>query len=100
MSEQHGPGPETTSRRPSIWELAWPSITTNLLFSIIGVVSIKVVAELGPSAAAAVTVGNQIFFTLQAVMMAVSAGTTALVARAWGAKDTDEAVRVTFTSLA
>lgn len=87
-------------RRPSIWELAWPSITTNLLFSIIGVVSIKVVAELGPSAAAAVTVGNQIFFTLQAVMMAVSAGTTALVARAWGAKDTDEAVRVTFTSLA
>ena len=68
-------------RRPSIWELAWPSITTNLLFSIIGVVSIKVVAELGPSAAAAVTVGNQIFFTLQAVMMAVSAGTTALVAR-------------------
>ena len=46
------------------------------------------------------TVGNQIFFTLQAVMMAVSAGTTALVARAWGAEDRDEAVRVTFTSLA
>ncbi|MEE4383149.1 MAG: MATE family efflux transporter [Pseudomonadales bacterium] len=84
---------------PGIWELAWPSITTNLLFSVIGVVSIKVVAELGPAAAAAVTVGNQIFFTLQAVMMAVSVGTTALVARAWGAGDYDEAIRTTLTSL-
>ena len=84
----------------SIWELAWPSILTNLLFSSIGIVSIKVVATLGPAAAAAVTVGNQIFFTLQAVMMAVSVGTTALVARAWGAKEYDEAIRTTVTSLA
>ena len=61
MQEPRGQQPEAAVRRPSIWELAWPSITTNLLFSIIGVVSIKVVAELGPSAAAAVTVGNQIF---------------------------------------
>lgn len=84
----------------SIWELAWPSILTNLLFSTIGIVSIKVVATLGPAAAAAVTVGNQIFFTLQAVLMAVSVGTTALVARAWGAKDYDESFRTTVTSLA
>lgn len=84
----------------TIWELAWPSILTNLLFSTIGIVSIKVVATLGPAAAAAVTVGNQIFFTLQAVMMAVSVGTTALVARAWGARDHDDAIRTTITSLA
>jgi len=82
-----------------IWELAWPSILTNLLFSTIGIVSIKVVATLGAPAAAAVTVGNQIFFALQAVMIAVSAGTTALVARAWGARDRQEAVRTTLTSL-
>lgn len=87
------------SVRPGIWELAWPSILTNLLFSMVGIVSIKVVATLGPAAAAAVTVGNQIFFTLQAVMMAVSVGTTALVARAWGARDHDEAIRTTMTSL-
>ncbi|HSG88640.1 MAG TPA: MATE family efflux transporter [Pseudomonadales bacterium] len=84
----------------SIWELAWPSILTNLLFSSIGIVSIKVVATLGPAAAAAVTVGNQVFFTVQAILMAVSVGTTALVARAWGAKDYDESIRTTVTSLA
>ena len=72
---------------------------TNLLFAMVGIVSIKVVATLGPSAAAAVTVGNQIFFTLQAIMMAVSVGTTALVARAWGAADFDEAIRTTLSSL-
>lgn len=85
--------------RPGIWELAWPSILTNLLFAMVGIVSIKVVASLGPAAAAAVTVGNQIFFTLQAIMMAVSVGTTALVARAWGARDFDEAIRTTLASL-
>ena len=85
--------------RPGIWELAWPSIMTNLLFAMVGIVSIKVVATLGPSAAAAVTVGNQVFFTLQAIMMAVSVGTTALVARAWGAADFDEAIRTTLSSL-
>ncbi|MDZ7827541.1 MAG: MATE family efflux transporter [Gammaproteobacteria bacterium] len=106
----HGPVPPASRRGTAagnpldvqlgIWELAWPSILTNLLFSTIGIVSIKVVATLGPAAAAAVTVGNQIFFTLQAVMMAVSVGTTALVARAWGGREYDEAIRTTVTSLA
>jgi putative MATE family efflux protein len=93
------PGVAGGGVRLSIWELAWPSILTNLLFSTIGIVSIKVVATLGPAAAAAVTVGNQIFFTLQAILMAVSVGTTALVARAWGANDEADAVRTTITSL-
>ena len=101
MTEKTGPaGPAAdASLRPGIWELAWPSILTNLLFAMVGIVSIKVVATLGPAAAAAVTVGNQVFFTLQAIMMAVSVGTTALVARAWGARDFDEAIRTTLSSL-
>lgn len=89
------------SDRPqlSIWELAWPAILTNLLFSVIGIVSIKIVGELGASAVAAVTTGQRIFFALQAVLMAISAGTTAMVARSWGAKDYDEAAKVTTVSL-
>lgn len=99
MSEPKPSPGSSDEERPGIWELAWPSILTNLLFSMVGIVSIKVVATLGPAAVAAVTVGNQIFFTLQAIMMAVSVGTTALVARAWGARNHDEAIRTTMTSL-
>ena len=59
----------------------------------------KFVGTLGPEALAAIGVGQRVFFALQAVLMAVSAGTTALVARAWGANDTVEASRVTMASL-
>ncbi len=83
----------------SIWQLAWPSILSNLLFSVVGIVSIKIVGSLGADAVAAVTTGHRIFFGLQAILMAISAGTTALVARAWGARDYDEAARVTTVSL-
>lgn len=82
-----------------IWELAWPAILSNLLFAVIGIVSIKIVGTLGAEAVAAVTTGHRIFWGLQAILMAVSAGTTALVARAWGAKDYEEGARVTSVSL-
>ncbi|MGA1757160.1 MAG: MATE family efflux transporter [Pseudomonadales bacterium] len=82
-----------------IWELAWPTILSNLLFSVIGIISIKIVGALGSEAVAAVTTGHRIFFAVQAVLMAVSTGTTAMVARAWGAKNQLEAARVTSASL-
>ncbi len=82
-----------------IWELAWPAILSNLLFSVIGIITIKIVGELGQTAVAAVTTGHRIFFVLSAVLMAVSAGTSALVARAWGAGDYDEAAKVTTVSV-
>lgn len=93
--------PNEVSDKPqlNIWELAWPAIVGNLLFSVVGIVSIKIVGELGASAVAAVTTGQRIFFALQAILMAISAGTTAMVARAWGARDYTEAARVTSTSL-
>ena len=103
--EAAGDGPGDASGAPEkavqlgIWELAWPSVLSNRLFSITGVIGIKVVAVLGAPAAAAASVGNQVFFSMQAVLMAVSVGTTALVARAWGAKDEEEAARTTLTSL-
>ena len=84
---------------PGIIRLAWPAIVGNLAYSVVGLVDIKIVASLGSSAVAAVTTGHRIFWILQAVMIAVTAGTTALVARAWGAKDRDEAEGVTRTSL-
>ena len=92
---------EPESRGPAlgIWELAWPAILGNLLYSTVGLIDIKIVGSLGAPAVAAATTGHRIFFILQAVLMGVCAGTTALVARAWGAKDRAEAERVTRASL-
>ncbi len=83
----------------SLFGLAFPSILANLLYSAVAVVQMKFVGTLGAEALAAIGVGQRVFFALQAVLMAVSAGTTALVARAWGAEDHVEASRVTMASL-
>ena len=86
--------------RPGIWQLAFPSILGNLSFTIVGLTQIRVVGALGSDALAAVGAGQRVFFLMQAIMMAVSIGTTALVSRAWGAGDRNEANRVTAASLA
>ncbi|HEX7036078.1 MAG TPA: MATE family efflux transporter [Pseudomonadales bacterium] len=86
-------------RRPGIWQLALPSILGNLLYTIVAMVQTKFVGELGAGALAAVGAGQRVFFAMQAILMAVSVGTTALVARAWGARDYKEASRVTMASL-
>jgi putative MATE family efflux protein len=90
---------EQSPARMGVWQLAWPAVLTNLLQSTVGLVDIKVVGTLGAPAVAAATAGHRLFFVLQAVLMAVSAGTTALVARAYGAGDEDEAARVVSNSL-
>ncbi len=86
--------------KPTLFALAFPSILANLCFSAVMIVQLRFIGDLGTEALAAVNVGQRVFFALQAVLMAVSAGTTALVARAWGAGDRDEASRVTMASLA
>src|SRR5512139_723395 len=86
-------------QRPGIMQLALPAILGNLLYGIVGLVQTKVVGQLGAEALAAVGAGQRVFFALQAVMMAIGAGTAALVARAWGRGDEAEAGRVTTASL-
>jgi putative MATE family efflux protein len=90
---------EREPQRMGVWQLAWPAVVANLLQSTVGLVDVKVVGSLGASAVAAATAGHRLFFVLQATLMAVSAGTSALVARAWGAGDRDEAARVVTSSL-
>ena len=84
---------------PGILRLAWPAVVGNLLMSMVGIVGIKIVGSLGTEAVAAVTTGQRIFFISQGVLMALTAGTTAMVARAWGAGDREEAGRVTRASV-
>ena len=87
--------PETLS----IWGLAWPSILANILFAAAGVVSIKAVGVLGTEAVAAVGTGQRILFVIQSIIMAVSTGTAALVARAFGSGNYKEASQVLLDSL-
>ena len=82
-----------------IWKLALPTIASNLLFSAVGVVTAAVVGTLGPETLAAVSAGERIFFVLYTVLMAITTGATALVARAYGAGDFEEAALVTRASL-
>ena len=87
--------PETLS----VWGLAGPSILANVLFASVGVVALKAVGSLGTDAVAAVGTGGRIFFVIQSIMMAISTGTTALVARAYGAKRYQEASQVLYDSM-
>lgn len=96
---QAAESPKLAVPKPSVWQLAWPSVITNLLQSTVGLTDVKVVGTLGASAVAAATTGHRLFFALQAVLMGVSVGTTALVARAWGAGDRPEAAQLLRSSL-
>ena len=82
-----------------VWKLAWPNILSNLLFTTVGFMHIKIVAELGTSSVAAVTTGHRVFFLVQAIFMGVSVASTALVARSWGAQQHEQAERVAWTSI-
>ena len=86
--------PETLS----IWGLAWPSILANILFAAVGIVGLKAVGALGTEALAAVGTGQRIF-VIQSLIMAVSTGTTALIARAYGSGNKNEGALVLFDSL-
>lgn len=92
--------PDTISTSRRVWQLAWPTIISNLLFTTVGFLHIKIAAPMGTSAVAAVTTGHRVFFLIQAVLMGLSVATTAAVARSWGAQDTSRAELVAWTSLA
>ncbi|MEH6583970.1 MAG: MATE family efflux transporter [Halioglobus sp.] len=97
MSDLNQPKTESTTRR--VWQLAWPTILSNLLFTTVGFMHVKIVAELGTSAVAAVTTGHRVFFLMQAILMGVSVAATALIARSWGAEEYKRAEMVAWTSL-
>ncbi|MFT6276250.1 MAG: putative MATE family efflux protein [Halioglobus sp.] len=88
-----------TSPTKRVWRLAWPNILSNLLFTTVGFLHIKIVAELGNSAVAAVTTGHRVFFLVQAIFMGLSIASTAMVARHWGAQQQKQAELVAWTSL-
>ena len=84
-------GPKIPRGSLGVWTLAWPSIITNLFYATSSIAAIKVVGDLGPDAIAAAVTGQRVTFILQALLTGVLAGSTALIARNWGANDKLEA---------
>jgi putative MATE family efflux protein len=83
-----------------VWKIAWPSVLTFSLMTTNSILDRMFVGQLGSDALAAVGFGGQVVFLLVSLSMAVSTGTTALVARFKGAGEHSNAVRATGQSLA
>ncbi len=82
-----------------IWILAIPMIVSNLFQTAFNLVDMAFVGRLGSAALAAVSMGGQILMVVMFLMIGVAAGTTAMVARAVGAKNQAKADNVAMQSL-
>ena len=91
--------PRSTSPRRAVWQLAWPVIVAMLSESLVGLVDMLMVAQLGGAAVAAVGVGGQILGAVAVVVTAVGTGTVTLVARGIGARDAPLARSATAQSM-
>lgn len=86
----------------SVVKLAWPVMVSNFLQTLtttIDLIMVGSLAGVAASAVAAVGLGGQFLFLFFGVMISVSSGTVALVARAIGARDQVEADEVLKQSL-
>lgn len=73
----------------SVWAIVWPILLTNLLNVSVGLVDFKMVGTLGTTSIAAVGMARQVMMFLMVLMIAVSGGSSVLVAHAHGAGDAD-----------
>lgn len=85
--------------RKDILGLAWPVVVDNFLHTLTYTMDMIMVGQLGAVSLASVGLGGQVVFLFQSVMIAVTAGTVAMVARSIGEKDKEKARKVLEQSL-
>lgn len=83
----------------SVFRLAWPAIAENALQTLLGLVDTAVVARLGTAALSGVGASQQLIWVLTTALIAVSMGTTVLIARFTGAGQRQRANAVLKQSL-
>ena len=74
--------------------MAWPVVVEQALAMVSQVADTAMVGRLGKESTTAVGLSMQPFFLVNALFMGLSTGTTALVARAVGAGDREEAGKI------
>lgn len=82
-----------------IWRLTWPTILSNMIFMLMGVAFLKIAGTFGSDEVAAATTGHRLVFVVQAIMMGLCSGTTAMVGKHWGAGNQKMAGRFAALSL-
>lgn len=99
MSEVPCPLPKPWELRKEIIKLAWPVVLELLLVSMLGVVNMAMVGHLGANAISAVGITAQPVLICFIFFQAFNVGGTALVARAVGQGDIEQARRVSALTL-
>ncbi|HEY0068561.1 MAG TPA: MATE family efflux transporter [Chloroflexia bacterium] len=75
----------------NVFRLAWPAIAENALQTLLGIVDTAVVARLGTAALSGVGASQQLIWVLTTALIAISMGTTVLIARFTGARQGEQA---------
>ncbi len=83
----------------AIWHMSWPLLLNMFTISIASFADVWVAGKLGSDTQAAIGICGQIGFFMIMLAVALSAGTTALVSRFWGAGDFKGAVEAARYSL-
>jgi putative MATE family efflux protein len=83
--------------RPAVWKLAWPTMLTNLIGGLQGIIDHVLVGHfVGFTGNAAIGVANQIFIVVIVFIMSLFTGMSVLVARFAGAGDADKVDRTVY----
>ncbi|HNM48824.1 MAG TPA: MATE family efflux transporter, partial [Candidatus Obscuribacter sp.] len=77
----------------AIWIMSWPLILTTIANSLVGLVDVQVAGTLGAATQAAVGLAEHVLFVFMLTILSIGVGTTALVARAFGASEEEEMVK-------
>jgi MATE family, multidrug efflux pump len=91
---------ERADLRREVVRQAWPVVLQNLLHMLMFFVDTKMVSALGKEPLAAMGVVGPVAHTITSVLSALSVGTVAVVARAWGEGDRAKLEREASSSLA
>lgn len=89
----------TGSTWENIWRMSWPMLLVMLLNFFVGLTDVYIAGFLGPEIQAIVGFVSQLFFIMVIVANAISIGTVALLSRAVGAGQHEDALDIARQSL-